>query len=353
MVRRSITRDDVARKAGVSPATVSYVINNGPRSVADETRAKVVQAIKDLGYQPNALARNLRMQKTNSLGLIIPDNKNTFFAEVTLGVEQVAFDNKFNVIICHSAYRLERELAYIQMVISHQVAGVIWIPCTEEATAARQLENFHTPFVLLDRIVSNVESPSITVDNFQAGFQITQHLTSLGHKRIGYIGRPADLSHSIERFNGYRTALEQANIPFDPSLVVRGGFQHEDGSVACKRLLSLHSPPTCIVAYNDMNAIGAMHTAQELGLRVPDDLSFGGIDDISIAAYSFPALTTVEVPKFEMGALSAKLLIALIHEELPEEQRHTCLDVHLKVRSSTSVPSATRIHFANHHLEKV
>jgi len=352
MVKRTMTRDDVARNAGVSPATVSYVINNGPRNVANETREKVLQAIKELGYQPNALARNLRMQKSNSLGLIIPDNKNTFFAEVALGVEQVAFENNLNVIMCHSAYRLDREIAYIQMLISHQVAGVIWIPCTEEAIAAKQLKMFHKPFVLVDRIVKNLKSPSITVDNFQAGLLITQHLVNLGHKKIGYIDRPVDLSNSIERFRGYRTALKHANIPFDPSLVVRGGFRHEDGSTACKILLSLQCPPTCIIAYNDMNAIGAMNAAQELGLRVPDDISFGGIDDISHAEFSFPALTTVAVPKFEMGALSTKLLIALINDELPEDQWNNCLGVHLKIRSSTSVPSATPIHFTNNYLGK-
>ncbi|HOH20623.1 MAG TPA: LacI family DNA-binding transcriptional regulator [Anaerolineaceae bacterium] len=338
LVKRTITRDDVAREAGVSPATVSYVINNGPRPVTDETREKVLAAINKLGYQPNALARNLRMQKTNSIGLIIPDNKNTFFSDNALGVEQIAFDNGYNVIMCHSAYRLDRELAYIHMLISHQAAGVIWIPCSEDSAGAKLLESFHIPFVLLDRVIQGVTSPSIKADNFKAAYLATNHLVQLGHRRIGFIKRPVDLNHSIARLNGYKQALQDANIPFDPDLVVPGGFLFQDGSVAGRQLLSMASPPTAITAYNDMNTIGAMHAAQEMGIRIPEDLSFAGIDDIAQSEYCFPPLTTVRIPTFEMGKMSANLLIALIREELPEDQKHHCLDVELIVRESTAPP---------------
>ncbi len=343
MVGKTLTRNDVARKAGVSPATVSYIINDGPRHVADSTREKVLQAIKELGYQPNAVARSLRMQKSNIIGLIIPDNKNTFFAEVALGVEQVAFENNFNVIMCHSAYKQEREMAYVDMLISHQVAGVIWIPCSQDVRAAQELKRFHKPFVLVDRVISNVNSPSIVVDNFQAGFQVTQHLVSLGHQKIGYIDRSVDMSNNMDRLRGYRAALEEANVKFDPNLVTRGGFRHEDGYAACKRLLSIQDPPTAIIAYNDMNAIGVMDAAHELGLRVPQDLSVAGIDNLAFSKYSFPPLTTVDIPKFEMGIASTKLLIELIKGDSQSEQIITCCTVHLKVRSSTSVPSTTPI----------
>jgi len=338
MESRAVTRDDVAKVAGVSPATVSHVVNNGPRQVSKETRQKVLSAIKALDYRPNAIARNLRMQKTNSIGLIIPDNKNTFFSEIALGVEQVAFDSGYIVFLGHSAYRHDRELSYINMFISQQAAGVIWIPGSEDPTAARNLENFNIPYFLLDRVIQGVDAPSITVDNFHAALWAVQHLIELGHQRIAFIKRPTDLSHSIDRLNGYMEALNQAGISFNASYVVPGGFLLKDGYEAGQKILALSPRPTAIIGYNDLNAIGAMKAVQVAGLRVPEDVSVVGIDDIAQSEYSCPSMTSVRIPEYKMGSLSAELLIQLINKKLPEEKRNTCLQGELIVRDSTAPP---------------
>ena len=175
-----VTRDDVARHAGVSPSTVSYVINNGPRSVSEETKARVLKAIKDLGYRPNAVARNLRRQRTSSLGLIIPDIINPYFAQVAQGIEAVAFERDFTVVFCHTKYSRKQELKYLDHLYVERAAGVLWIPATADPEPARRLKEYGLPVVMMDRVLEGVQIPSVVADNFRGGFLATEHLISLG-----------------------------------------------------------------------------------------------------------------------------------------------------------------------------
>ena len=266
-----VTRDDVARQAGVSPSTVSYVINNGPRSVSEATKEKVLQAIQDLGYRPNAVARNLRRQKTSSLGLIIPDIINPYFAQVAQGIEAVAFERDYTVVFCHTKYSLEQELKYLDHLYVERAAGVLWVPATGEVEPAQRLMDYGLPAVLMDRVLDGIQLPSVVADNYRGGYIATKHLLSLGHRRIGCIARPVRLSHSRERVQGYQSALEEAGIAFDERLMAAGGYRLENGYEAIQSLLSLDDPPTAVFTYNDIMAIGAIRALQERGLSVPRD----------------------------------------------------------------------------------
>jgi DNA-binding LacI/PurR family transcriptional regulator len=331
----AVTSEDVAQLAGVSRATVSYVVNNGPRPVAHETRQRVLQAIQKLGYQPNAVARNLRMQRSSTLGLIVPDTHNPYFSEVARGIERIAFERGYTVFLCHSGSDLASEIKYIDMLHAQRVAGIIWIPGTADFTPYQRLSGYGINTVIIDRLVPNDKVPAVTADNLRGGILATEHLIDLGHRRIGYISRPVDLSHSKGRFQGYQDALQQAGIAFDPDLVVKGGFVLEDGRQAVNHLLALPEPPTAVFAYNDIMAIGALRALHENGLRVPDDFSLVGFDDIAQASFTCPSLTTVYLPKYEMGQRGAELLIALIEKKKPDARVLRPLDVELVVREST------------------
>jgi LacI family transcriptional regulator len=331
----AVTSDDVARLAGVSRATVSYVVNNGPRPVSPETRTRVLDVIRQLGYQPNAVARNLRLQRTSTLGLIVPDTHNPYFSEVERGVERIAFESGYTVFLCHSGYNLEHELRYVDMLHAQRVAGVIWIPSTADFTPYHKLKEYGVRTVVIDRLVPDEVSPVVMADNFRGGYLATAHLIELGHRRIGYIRRPVDLSHSRGRYEGYKTAFQDHGMSLDENLVVKGGFVLEDGYRAVQELLALPAPPTAIFAYNDIMAIGALRALHEANLDVPRDFSLVGFDDIAQASFTCPSLTTVYLPKYEMGQRGANLLISLIEKRKPPKELLTPLEVKLIVREST------------------
>ena len=239
------------------------------------------------------------------------------------------------MFLCHSGSDVDSEIKYIDMLHAQRVAGIIWIPGTADFTPYQRISGYGIRTVIIDRLVSNDDVPAVTADNYHGGILATKHLIDLGHRRIGYISRPVDLSHSKGRFQGYQAALQQAGIAFDPNLVVKGGFVLEDGRQAVRQLLALDEPPTAISAYNDIMAIGALRALHENGLRVPDDFSLVGFDDIAQASFTCPALTTIYLPKYEMGQRGAELLIALIEKKKPDARVLRPLDVELVVREST------------------
>lgn len=330
-----VTRDDVARLAGVSPATVSYVINNGPRPVAAETRDKVLRIIRQLDYHPSAVARNLRMQRTSTLGLVLPDTQNPYFSEVARGIETVAFENNYTVILCHSAYSLERELEYIDTLQMQRVAGVIFIPATANMDAYDKLVSYGVPTVVLDRFVVGHKVNAVVVDNFRGGYIATEHLIKLGHTRIGAIARPVELSHSQQRVQGYLAALKDYGIPIEEQLIASGGYWLENGRKAFNQLMQVNPRPTAIFAYNDIMAIGALRAAHQFGLSVPRDFSIVGFDDIPEADFTCPALTTVSQAKLNMGRRGAELLLRLVNGEPVSTENEPMLGVKLVVREST------------------
>jgi len=333
-IKKQVTRNDVATAAGVSPATVSYVINNGPRPVAPETHQKVLDVIQSLGYRPNEVARSLRLRRTSTLGLILPDTLNPYFSEVVRGVEQYAFDYGYTVILCHSDYSVEREIQYVNVMQAERAAGVIWFPATADPKPALMLADYGIPMVVLDRTVSGIDCPSVLADNYKGGCLATQYLIDLGHRNIGCIARPFELQHSQERVRGFEETLDKNGLLVDPTRIVRGGFRLEDGRTAAIQLMDQHPTITAIFAYNDFMAIGALRAAYERSLRVPQDISIVGFDDIPQAKFTNPALTTVQQPKLEMGKKGAELLLNLINGKPTLKEGLKPLAVQLVIRES-------------------
>ncbi|HEC22840.1 MAG TPA: LacI family transcriptional regulator [Chloroflexi bacterium] len=328
------TMRDVAERAGVSVTTVSHVINE-TRPVSDELRTRVLAAIEELGYQPNALARSLRRKKTHTIGMILPDSANPFFAEVARSIEAVSFEHGYSVILCNTDGDLEKELLYTDLLVEKRVDGILFVAAGMSAEHILALEEQHMPVVVIDRDIPDVAVDSVLTDNAQGGLLATRHLIELNHRRIGCITGPSDVTPSAERVSGYQQALQENGIPLDETLIVRGDFQYESGYRATRHLLALSDPPTAIFACNDLMAIGAVCAARELGLSVPEDLSIVGFDDIRLASFVNPSLTTIAQPKHEMGVLATQMLLERMQDR-DRPPRRQMLSTSLVPRQSTA-----------------
>jgi|SRR3990170_7506008 len=327
---------DVAERANVSTTTVSHVIN-GTRRVSEDLRLRVHQAMQELGYRPNILARSLRVKRTHTIGLVIPDSANPFFAETARGMEDASFELGFSTILCNTDGDLEKELTYTEVLSEKQVDGIVFVAAGMSTEHVRALQARRIPLVVVDRDVPGVQADMVLTDNERGGWLATRHLLDLNHRRIGCITGPSEVTPSAERCAGYRRALREADIPFDEQLAVRGDFRYESGYQATRWLLALPDPPTAIFANNDMMAIGAIRAAAEHGLHIPTQLSIVGFDDVELASYVVPPLTTVSQPKYQMGATAAKLLVERIHD-YDAPTRRVLLRTELAVRDSTAPP---------------
>lgn len=332
------TMKDVAQAAGVSVTTVSHVINE-TRYVSEDLRARVLQAMEELSYHPNILARSLRQGITHTIGLIVPDNSNPFFAEIARVAETVGFENDYSVILCNSDKNVERESAYINVLIAKQVDGVIFIAAGSEQQHLRELAAQGIPVVVADREVPQELADVVLVNHEQGGYDATGHLITLGHRRIACIAGPSPLTPSADRVRGYRRALREAGIPIEEELVVRCTESYLGGETAMAQLLRLDELPTAVFTYNDVTAIGALRAIRNAGLQVPKDLSIVGFDDISLASAVVPALTTVAQPIADLATLATELLIARIqNSEEYEPGQRIVLDTKLVVRESCAPP---------------
>lgn len=328
----TVTRDDVARLAGVSTAIVSYVINNGPRSVAPETRARVLAAIHELGYHPSAVARSLRRQRTSTIGVLVP-TLDIILTDVIRGVQHIAGAYEYRVLHYNTNHNLQEERTAADALIGERVEGVIWIPCAEDLIAGRKLSQSGIPVVMIDPSRQTDEFTAVDVDNYGGGYLATRHLIELGHRRIALIDRVEASVFSRERMRGYQAALKENGIVSDPALIVQAGPRIEDGRDAAYALLAQPEPPSAIFAYADMLAVGVLRAAYTRNIAVPHQLSVVGFDDVALAAFTCPALTTIVAPKFERGVRGAELLFDLIDQR--QTERYVQLPVTLAVRETT------------------
>lgn len=325
---------EVAERAGVSVTTVSHVINN-TRTVSPETRLRVQEAMQTLGYQPNVLARSLRRGITHTIGIILPDSANPYFAEVVRGIEDSSFEQGYSVILCNSDNDLDKEHHYTNVLVEKQVDGIIFVAAGLSAENIQTLQDRGIPLVLVDRFVPDVQVDNVLADNQQGGWLATRHLIELDHRAIACIAGPGGVRPSRERIDGYRQALESAEINFNPGWIVEGDFQYESGYIGAMKLFDQHPLPTAIFACNDLMAIGAYRFAHENNLRVPEQLSIIGFDDVRLAAYTNPPLTTIRQSKHKMGSRAATLLLERIaNRDL--EARQEVLDTQLVIRGSTA-----------------
>jgi LacI family transcriptional regulator len=317
----TVTIYDVAREAGVSMATVSRVVNNNP-NVKPQTRKKVFEAIERLGYRPNAVARGLASKKTTTVGVVIPDISNAIFAEVARGIEDIATMYRYNIILCNADKKKDKEISVINTLLEKQVDGLLFMG---GVVTQEHIEAFRTssvPIVLCATTDNNNTIPAVDINHEEAAFDAVRLLIEHGHRNIGMIsGTLQDPANGYARYQGYKKALEQANIPLREDYVRVGNYRYESGIEAMKYFLSLPERPTAIFSATDEMAIGAIHTIQDAGLNVPEDISVISVDNSRMASMVRPLLTTVAQPMYDIGAVSMRLLTKLMNKENIEQAK--------------------------------
>lgn len=329
------TINDVARVAGVSTTTVSHVINE-TRYVSEELVERVNKAISELNYKPSNLARSLRTRSSGTIGIVIPDNTNPFFAEVVRGIEDYCFKEGYSAFLCNSDGMPEKEYHYLNLLREKSVDGLVLVSAGEDEDSQEWLSKNDTPFVVIDREVQVERADKVLVDNYSGGLTATRHLIELGHRSIGCITGPSQLTPSWQRLKGYTDALINEGLDVRDELIIPGNFRSDSGHTALERLMKLEGKPTAIFACNDIMAIGAISAARELQITIPEDLSIIGFDDIALASLMVPQLTTIAQPKRLLGETGAKLLLQKIRNE-SEGSEEVVLQPELVVRQSTAI----------------
>jgi LacI family transcriptional regulator len=337
---------DVARLARVSVATVSAVVN-GKSVVSPRLVKRVQDAMKALDYHPDEIARSLKVRRTNTIGMVIPDLASGFFVEVFRGVEDAARAASYSVLLCNSNDDIGQEQRHLRALLSRRVDGIL-LASTEPNSAFRDHGRRNIPLVLFDRIPSGYTGPAVVVDNSEAAYSATQHLISIGHVRIAVIAGRQDLSTGIERTEGFRRALGDANLPLRAEYCKQGNFKADSGFRAGLELLKLPDPPTAILSENGMMTLGLLQAIRELGIHCPDDVSIIGFDELvpSVGGLSFgnlldPQMTVIAQPAYEIGATAARELIEILQrtesDALPAGGL-VKLKAELRIRNSVAKP---------------
>lgn len=325
---------DVAAKAGVSPATVSRVLNQSS-GVTEKTRLKVMRAIEELGYHPNAAAKNLRSQKTMTIGVIAQDINNAYFTEIIKGIENLAYAKKYKVIICDSENQKEKETEYLTLLMDRTIDGVILVTplISDEEIMDMANKGYHVGVV--GRNIPHEHIPCVYTDNVKFSRQVVEHLVAQGHRDIVFLNGYPNAVDSYERLEGYIKTLRDHQIPFRPELVENGNFNETGGYEALKRLLSKKLHFTAVFAANDEMALGVYRACTELGISIPEQLAVFGVDNNRISMYLVPKLSTVDQPKYTMGAILAEKLIDQMNENQFADKRVFIVDSELVVRESS------------------
>ncbi len=333
----TVSIKDIAKVMNISYSTVSRALNNSPR-VKLETRELIQRKAVEMGYLPSAIARSLVTRRTNTIGVVVTKITDLFFAEVIQGIEETAVNRGYSVILTNSDGKPDYELAAIQTLRERRVDGIILVAACASTEAKQRLfasPEIETPIVIINNVHQQHVGYSIETDNLGGGRAATQHLLDLGHRRIAYIAGPSNEWDSVERQQGYEQALQGAGIPLDPMLIGRGTNFAQGGLTAMRQLLALPDPPTAVFCYNDVTALGAMRAAYAVGRRIPQDLSVVGFDDIALAPYFEPPLTTVAQAKREMGEKAVQMVLDLLAGAPVVEK--WVLPSELIVRESTGV----------------
>ncbi|HEX7065983.1 MAG TPA: LacI family DNA-binding transcriptional regulator [Bacillales bacterium] len=327
---------DVARKAGVSIATVSKVVNHTGR-IGEKTKKRVLEVMKELNYYPSVVASALTGKNTYTIGLLVPDIANPFFAEIARRVEDRGHELGFNVVMCSTDHNEEKEAQYISLLKRKSVDGIILASVIQNVEILKALIAENLPVALISRDMPELAVDTVLVDDFIGGYTATSHLVKQGHQRIAVLAENLGLASSRERVHGYRKALEEASLIHDEDLVLVSDFSVEAGRSLTGELLDLPDRPTAVFACNDLLAIGAIQAARERNLKIPDDLSVVGFDNTILATTTDPPLTTVAQPIQEMGRKVMDLLIEEIEGKSRTKQR-VVLMPELAVRQSTKSP---------------
>ena len=329
---------DVARLAGVSPMTVSRVVN-GTGYTSQETRARVERAIAQLGYVPNAVARQLRSKRSHTIALVLTDITNPFFTTIARGVEDEAAGRDFGVMFCNTDESDAEEVDYLQMLIQRQVDGVLLVPASNSGESLRLLRAHRIPVVVLDRRVRSPGVDEVRSDSEAGAYELVHHLVEFGHRRIAMLSGRRTVSTSVDRVAGYQRGLAEVGVELDSRLVLYGGYDAEAGFRMAQQVLTLTPPPTAMFAANNFIAFGAMRALREAGLRVPDDLSVVAFDDLPDDWVMEPFMTVVVQPAYEIGRQAAALLLERLAGAPVGPSRAVVLPGKLIVRRSSAPPA--------------
>jgi len=336
----TVTLKDIAREAGVSHSTVSRALHGNPM-IPPETATRIKKIADELGYVPNTVASGLRRTHSKVLGVLVRRIDDAFLAEVLQGIEDILYAEGYGLFLATSHRDPEREKAIFRNMSERRVDGVIVCSTEVGAEHLQQLREFGVPTVLINNQAATEMAHSVCHDDEGGGLALTRHLLELGHRRIGYLGHSGTGRITQERLAGYKQALKQAGLPYRSEYVAAGpSGTAEGGAIGMNKLLAVDERPTAVVCFNDIMAIGAMHAVHQAGLRVPDDCSITGFDNIPLSQYVNPALTTFHQPRYELGTEAAEMMLRLLN------RRHKNLNAaeiislrgELVVRVSTAPP---------------
>jgi DNA-binding LacI/PurR family transcriptional regulator len=327
---------DIARIAGVSHCTVSRALHRSPL-INPMTAERIRDIALREGYVPNEVARSLVSRATRTVGVVVTTIADPFIGEVVEGIESTAIENGYSVILANSHAEPELEMRVVDRFSQRRVDGILVAASRVGALHSQRLAGARVPIVLINNQHPGDFAHSVGIDNVRSSAEMVKHLLALGHRRIAYIGDRLGLESDKERFSGYRASLREARLRLDEGLVMRGDGRPEEGEQRAGELLDLPARPTAIFCYNDMTALGALRAAAAKGLRVPADVSIAGFDDLFVASYTSPPLTTIRQPKKEMGRRAMSILLELLKGGETEDS--VLLPGELIVRGSTAAPS--------------
>ncbi len=333
------TIKDIAEKLNISPSTVSRALHDNPE-IARKTKKKVINAAKQMNYYPNILAWSLKKQRSQTIGVIVPEIKHDFFSAAISGIEGVAYDAGYVIILCESNENYEREVLNARALVTNQVAGLL-VSITQSTVKSTHFKFFQRvgiPIVFFDRVCDDMITSKVLVDDYGGGFNAVEHLIKSGYKRIAHLGGAKHLSVSRDRYKGYRDALKNYGIVFEEELVHFAGFHEQDGIIGMHYLLDLKNPPDAVFTINDPVAIGAYDEIKKRKLRIPQDIALVGFSNNPISSIVDPPLTTIDQPAFELGKTATKILLMQIkakNEKKSFKSIKEVLETKLIIREST------------------
>lgn len=331
-----VTIKDIARELKISPSTVSRALKDHP-DISVKTKIAVNELARKYGYRPNPIALSLLQSKSNVIGVVIPEIVHFFFSSVISGIEEIAFDAGYNVMICQSNESYEREIEVIQAMSASRIDGLLISVSknTYHFDHLKELENIGIPVVFFDRVCEDIDTHKVIIDDFQGAFQAVEHLISIGRKRIAHLSGPQNLLIGSRRLNGYLEALKKHNLLVDNNLILNCDT-YEKALECAPALFQLENPPDAVFAVNDLTAAGAMRAARKLGLQIPGDIAFVGFTNERISTLLEPPLTSVEQHGFEMGEEAMRLLLKRFSTNIEDFKAETkIITTSLVVREST------------------
>jgi LacI family transcriptional regulator len=332
------TIKDLARELGISPSTVSRALRDHP-DISLSTKRRVTEAAELHNYHPNQLAQSLQKKRSSTIGVIVPEIRHNFFSTAISGIEEVAYEHGYTIMVCQSGETLAREVINTQALVSHRVAGLL-IAVSSETVRHDHLDAVlrqGVPLVQFDRVVEDLDTGKVVVDDYRAAYGAASHLAEAGYRRIGHLAGQEGIALNRRRFEGYRDALRDAGLSFEEKFHIHGGYREEDGRAGADRYLALDELPDAILAINDPVAIGLFTRFREAGVRIPEQVGLVGFSGSPVAALIEPALTTVRQPAFEMGREAALLLMKQFEaEDASLEPETVVLDTELLIRESSA-----------------